>query len=133
MNLVLELVLQTSNQLNYPLITKGPNTKFNPLSHTHRNSPECWKKEKKCKMSLVLALVLQASSSLWNPLITEGSNTELNPLSHMHRNSPECWENDKKSRNEPSVGVGASSIQPTSEPPRHRGPQHRSQSIEPQP
>jgi hypothetical protein len=73
-------------------------------------------------MSPVLELVLQASSQLWYTLVTEGSNTELNPLSHTHRNSPECWEKEKKMQNELSVGVGASSIQPTLVPPRWRGP-----------
>jgi hypothetical protein len=28
-----------------PLVTEGPNTEFNPLSHIHRNSPECWRKK----------------------------------------------------------------------------------------
>ena len=41
MNLVLELVLQASNQLNYLLVTMGPNIEFNPLSHKHRNLAEC--------------------------------------------------------------------------------------------
>jgi hypothetical protein len=30
-----------------PLTIEGPNIELNPLSHTHRNSPECWKKEEK--------------------------------------------------------------------------------------
>jgi hypothetical protein len=64
-------------------------------------------------MSPVFDLGLQASSQLWNPLVIEGSNTKLSPLSHRHRNSPECWEIEKKMQNEPSVGIGASSIQPT--------------------
>jgi hypothetical protein len=42
MNPVLELVLEASNQLRYPLVTKGFNTELNPLSRTHRNSLECW-------------------------------------------------------------------------------------------
>jgi hypothetical protein len=93
MSLVLELVLQASSQLWNPLVTKGPNIELNPLSHSHRNSPECWENEKKiCKMSPILELELQASSQLWNPLITKGSNTEFNPLSHTHRNSSKYWE-----------------------------------------
>jgi hypothetical protein len=47
MSLVLELMLQASSQLWYHLLTEGPNIGLNPLSHTHRNSPECWKKEER--------------------------------------------------------------------------------------
>jgi hypothetical protein len=76
MSPVMELVFQASNQLWNPLVTEGSNTEFNPLSHTHRNSPECWEKtKKKCKMNPMLELVLQASNQLWNPLITKGPNT----------------------------------------------------------
>jgi hypothetical protein len=96
MSPVLELVLQASSQLNYPLVTKGPNTELNPLSHTRRNSIKCWKKETKCEMSPMLELVLQASNQLRNSLVTEGPNTKLNPLSHTHRNLPECWETEEK-------------------------------------
>jgi hypothetical protein len=78
-------------------------------------------KKNKNKMNPVLELVLQASSQILKPLVTEGSDTELNPLSHMHRDSPECWEDKKKIQNEPSVGAGASSIQPTLETPHYRG------------
>jgi hypothetical protein len=39
----------------------------------------------------------------------------------MHRNSLECWKNEKKNPNEPSIGAGASSIQPTLESTRYRG------------
>jgi hypothetical protein len=77
--------------------------------------------KKKWKMSLVLKLVLQASSQLCYSYVTEGPNTELNPLSHTHRHLPKCWENEKRNLNEPSVGVGTSSIQPTLEPTRYRG------------
>jgi hypothetical protein len=44
---VLELVLQASSQLWNPLISEGPNNKLNPLSDTHRDSPEWWAKENK--------------------------------------------------------------------------------------
>jgi hypothetical protein len=47
MSLLLELALQASIQLQNPLITEGPKTELNPLSHTHRNSPECWENTKK--------------------------------------------------------------------------------------
>jgi hypothetical protein len=119
MSLVTELVLQASSQLRKSPVTKGPNIELNPLNHTRRNSAECWKKEKKCKMSLVLELVIQASSQLWNTLVTEGFNTELNPLSRTRRDSPKCRENEKIMQNEPSVGARASCIQPTLEPPRY--------------
>jgi hypothetical protein len=46
MSLAVDLVLLASSQLWNPLVTKGSNTKLNPLSHTHRNSPECWETEK---------------------------------------------------------------------------------------
>jgi hypothetical protein len=96
MSLVMELVLQASIQLWNHLITEGSNIEFIPLSRMHRNSPECWKNErKKSKMNLLLELVLEASSQLWYPLVTKGFNTELNPLSRTHRNSPKCWENEK--------------------------------------
>jgi hypothetical protein len=124
MSAVLVQVLQASSQLWYSIITEGPNTELNPLSHTHRNSPECWKMKKKCKMSPMFELVLQASSQLWNPFVTEGSITELNPLSHRHRNSTKCWEMKNQMQNGPSIGAVASSIQPTLVPPRYRGPQH---------
>jgi hypothetical protein len=113
MSQVLELVLQASSQFWNPLVTEGPNTKFNALSHTCRNSPECWKKKIKCKMSPMLELVLQASSQLWNPLVTEGPNTNPNPLNHNHRNSTKCMEKEERIQNEPSIGASALSIQPT--------------------
>jgi hypothetical protein len=47
MSLVVDLVLLVSSQLWNPLVTEGSNTELNPLSDTHRNSPECWKIEKK--------------------------------------------------------------------------------------
>jgi hypothetical protein len=47
MNLVLDLGLQASSQLWNPLVTKGSNIELNPLSHRHRNSPDCWEIEKK--------------------------------------------------------------------------------------
>ena len=75
-------------------------------------------------MSSLLALVLQASSNLWNPFITEGSHIEFNPLSHTHRNSPECMGGERRMQNEPNIGIGASSIHPTSKPPHYQGPQH---------
>jgi hypothetical protein len=45
MSLVLELVLQASSQLWYPLVTEGTNIELNPSNHTHRDEPECWKNE----------------------------------------------------------------------------------------
>jgi hypothetical protein len=76
-----------------------------------------WKLDKKYKMILVLELEFQASSQLWNPLIIEGPNTMHSPLSHTDRNSIEFWYIQKKLKNEPSIGAGAASIQPTLVPP----------------
>ena len=98
MSLVLELVLQASNQLWYHLLTKGPNIEHNPLNHTHRNSLEILEeKRKQCKMSPILELVLQASSQLCYHLVTKGPNIGLSPLSHTHKNSLECWKKEDKS------------------------------------
>jgi hypothetical protein len=98
----------------------------------HRNSPEMLEeRRKKCKMSPVLELVLQASSQFCYHLVIEGPNIELNPLSHTHKYLPECWQKEKNMQNEPSVGIGASSIQPTLEPPCYQGLHYKAQSIEP--
>jgi hypothetical protein len=75
-------------------------------------------------MSLVLELVLQASTQLPNPLVTKGPNSVLSLLNHTHRNSTKCWDIQKKMKNELSIEVGASSIQPTLLLLRYRGPQH---------
>jgi hypothetical protein len=93
---MVDLVLLASSQLWNHLITVGSNTKLNPLSHNHRNSPKCWEFfKKKGKINPLLELVLEASSQLRYPLVTKGFNTEHIPLSRTHRNSPECWENEK--------------------------------------
>ena len=105
--------VQASNQLWNPLVMESSNTEFNPLSYTYRHSPECWKMIKNQEMSLVLELVLQVSSQLWNPLVTEDPNTDPNLLSHNHRSSPECMEKEEIIQNEPNIGAGALSIQPT--------------------
>jgi hypothetical protein len=93
MILVLELEFQASSQLWNPLIIEGPNTMHNPLSHTHRNSRECWKNEKKNPNELSVG----AGASSIQPTLEltryRGLHTKLNPLSHTNRNSLEYWEN----------------------------------------
>ena len=106
---MLELVFQASSRLWNPLVTEGSITELNPLSHTHRNSLKCREYENKMQNELSIAAGYH--------LITKSPNIELNPLSYTHKYLPKCWQKEKNMRNEPSVGIGASSIQPTLEPP----------------
>jgi hypothetical protein len=79
MNPMLDLGLQASSQLWNPLVTKGSNIELNPLSHTHRNSPECWEIDKKMQNEPSIGGGTSGIKPTWEPPHYRG----LQPRAHF--------------------------------------------------